>query len=305
MDPSIVLTRAIHALPSDAWERDPPSQLEIFLAAAASLSAYAHATGYELEDSARALVIPSSTFRQALRTRATFTGLLPGADVPIAFVETRYFVASLIKLRDYVLVAYRGTADGYDLFLDLDIRKQPIPSRGGITPAVHRGFLKAFLEGFPHVQERLATLEPYKHLIGSGHSLGGAICAIHNAVSNSYSNTLTHPFSPFFERTSAHAMRSCITFGSPKVGNLPFALFNPWGTNLYHPNDPVPMIPLSSWGYESQPIRRPLLGRSKFETGIKKWLLPFRTKRRLVMFSDHSMEGYVRLCGAAANIDID
>jgi len=170
---------------------------------------------------------------------------------------------------------------------------------------VHGGFAKALLEGLPHVHEHLAGLEPYKFLIGSGHSLGGAVCILHDAVSNSYSNDLTNPLSLLAGRSRLHSMQSCITFGSPKVGNMAFASFCPWGTNVYRSNDPVPMLPVSSLGYVRQPTGRLLPDPSELSDRTLKWLDPIRRKKRLVTFAEHSMEGYVRLCSRHLGVTMD
>ena len=305
MDPEKVLAIALRSLPANAWESKSISGYELLAAAAAALAAYAHPAEFELKDTRRAIVVPSDTFRQRVQTgQALAAGVLQGVDLPISFVETRYFVAAILKVRDFVLVGYRGTADGYDLFLDMNVRKREIPARSSIRPKVHRGFLRGFLEGFPHVHERLAELEPYKHLVGSGLSLGGAICTLHNVVSNSYSNEFTYPLSFFDGRSALHPMRSCITFGSPKVGNESFALYCPWGTNVCRANDPVPMLPISL-GYARQPIKRLLPEGKEAEAGITKWLLPFIRKRRLVAFRDHLMEGYVQMCASRTNTNIE
>jgi hypothetical protein len=277
----------------------------MLVAATASLAAYAHPAEFEMKPTRRAIIVPSETFREWVRIRQTLPdSFLLGADVPSSFVETRYFVAVTLKIRDYVLVAYRGTADGYDLFLDMRFKKSKIPAQNGIDARVHRGFAKAFLEGFPYVHEHLASLKPYKFLIGSGHSLGGAICTLHNAASNSYSNDLTNPLSLFSGRSRLHPMRSCVTFGSPKVGNMAFASYCPWGTNVFRSNDPVPMLPISLLEYERQPIGRLLPDPSEPKLATHKWLLPIQRKRRLIAFADHSMEGYVRLCGEQVGVNV-
>lgn len=307
MDAEKVLAGALRALPPDAWESENVSSIEMFVAAAVSLAAYAHPADFELRDTRRAVVVPSETFWQQVQARRTLAvGVLREADAPISFVETRYFVAAIVKIRDYVLVGYRGTADGYDLFLDINFKKTRLPASNGIQPRVHSGFAKGFLDGMPYVQEALAKLEPYKHLIGSGHSLGGAICSLHNAASNSYANKLTNPRHIFCGESTLHPMRSCITFGTPKVGNALFAMFCPWGMHVYRPNDPVPMFPIALLGYARQPIARPLLeDRTSGNRLPSKWPLLLKRTRRLVTCREHSMEAYVQLCGVEANTPVE
>ena len=306
MDAKKLLKDALSGIDPGAWGSVRTSHPEMLLAAAASLAAYAHPTEFELNETRRAIVVPSETFRRSVGRKEIFdSGSIPGSEGLIGFVETRYFVAATIKIRDFVLIAYRGTADAYDLFLDMKFSKIKLPSPRALNIKAHRGFAKAFAEGFPYVYDHLKSLEPYDHLIGTGHSLGGAICTLHNAVSNRYSNCLTNPFYWHHRNLHLHAMDYCVTFGCPKVGNLEFALNCPWGTNAYRSDDLVPNLPPSVMGFESQPMGRALQDPHVPSGLIDRWLRPLRTARSRFTFAGHSMEAYVDVCAKLAGVTID
>lgn len=305
MDPIRILTDALRAIDPGYWEADQFMEQKFFVAAAASLAAYAHPSEYELKHSSRAIVIPSKIFQKSTKAGVRLlTGAIPGAEARISFVETRYFVASFIKVGEVVIVAYRGTADLYDIFLDLSLKKEKLPSIHGIDLRVHTGFLKAFLEGFPCVNEELNNLKPFRLLVGSGHSLGGAMCSLHNAISNSLSNKITNPQSFLAGTSLAHAMKACITFGSPKVGNQAFAAFCEWGHHIIQSTDPVPMLPSSFMGYCRQPFAIHLDASTSHSADMKLRFLPFLRKKKLISFSSHKMEGYVEACASMAGVAV-
>lgn len=303
MDPKAILRQALRELPAPAWQQSPVSGNECFLAAAVALAAYAHPAPHELKETGRAILVPSDTFRDCVSTGSSLSSAsLREEDLGAVFVETRFFVAALVKVRDFVVVGYRGTADLYDLFLDIQFRKVGLPSFSGLRPKVHTGFLKAFLEGFPAVLAALKQLEPFETLVGSGHSLGGAMCSLHNTLSNQYSNRITNPrhlidavMGPELDQ-----MSHCVTFGSPNVGNIQHAAFHEWGDHFVHPGDPIPMLPGRALGYRVQPRRIPLVNVSGGTATEGPRFLALRRKRRLIQVSAHNMERYVQSCAAAA-----
>lgn len=170
-----------------------------------------------------------------------------------------------------IIVAFRGTYSITNTVIDLSTVPQeyvpyPSPDDGGEPtnqPAhrctnctVHSGFLASWRQARKVVLPQLKSLRERHpgypvHLVG--HSLGGAVAmlaALELRVALGWQDTLV------------------TTFGEPKVGNQQLcdyldAVFNlledEVGQNpenrayrrVTHTNDPVPLLPLTEWGYRS------------------------------------------------------
>lgn len=172
--------------------------------------------------------------------------------------------------RGSIIVAFRGTYSITNTVIDLSTIPQeyvpyPSPDQGDSKPpkepkhtchncTVHMGFLESWRIARTVV---LPALEPLRkkypdfsiHLVG--HSLGGAVAALAALE---------------LKVISGWENLSVTTFGEPRVGNDGFveyldAVFDlggvgkPVDTPKYrrvtHVDDPVPLLPLSEWGYRS------------------------------------------------------
>lgn len=112
---------------------------------------------------------------------------------------------------------------------------------------VHLGFWAAYLSVrdmlLTHVR-KLVSMNPGAVVSVTGHSLGGALA--HHAVVDLFRANVPLAF-PLFN------------FGTPRVGNGAFAAFfyNNFGVygmfRLVHWKDPVPQLPLNSWGFTHPP----------------------------------------------------
>lgn len=167
-----------------------------------------------------------------------------------------------------IIVAFRGTYSIANTVVDLSTVPQeyvpyPSPDDGVGKPeeprhrcndcTVHSGFLESWRQArklvVPKLQELKKTYPDYPIQL-VGHSLGGAVAmlaALELTVSLGWRDTLT------------------TTFGEPKVGNQGFvdyfdAVFSLAETDdvepenrqyrrVTHTDDPVPMLPLTEWGY--------------------------------------------------------
>ncbi|KAK1986535.1 lipase [Colletotrichum cereale] len=168
-----------------------------------------------------------------------------------------------------IIVAFRGTYSISNTIIDLSTIPQeyvpyPSPDDGGQPPkepkhkceecTVHMGFLASWRQTRNLVVPELKKLrEQYPdypiHLVG--HSLGGAVAMLASLelkVSFGWDNVVV------------------TTFGEPKVGNQGlcdyvdevFGLDNEKDENLSkrtyrrvtHADDPVPLLPLTEWGYK-------------------------------------------------------
>ena len=167
-----------------------------------------------------------------------------------------------------IIVAFRGTYSIANTIVDLSTVPQeyvpyPSPDDGGEPPkepehecnncTVHMGFLESWRQARQLVLPELMNLRakyPSHPIELIGHSLGGAVAclaALELKVSLGWDNLVV------------------TTFGEPKVGNHGLArfvdeVFHLDGTEdlekrtyrrLTHKNDPVPLLPLTEWGYHS------------------------------------------------------
>lgn len=166
-----------------------------------------------------------------------------------------------------VLVAFRGTYSVANTVVDLSTIPQeyvPYPADGDdgepgdhakcTNCTVHMGFHTAWRHTRDHIlDELLAQLELYPEyrLNLVGHSLGGAVAALAALELNG------RGYDPLIT-----------TFGEPRIGNANLVKFLDDCFNLLRPNstsddvevglryrrithmdDPVPLLPLSEWGY--------------------------------------------------------
>lgn len=165
-----------------------------------------------------------------------------------------------------IIVAFRGTYSIANTIIDLSTFPQKYePYPGGscddeesgcpgpkaencIDCTVHAGFMTSWRQTrariVPHLEE-LVRMYPDYQLTLVGHSLGGAVAALASLEFHG------HGWNP-----------QVTTFGEPRLGNLELTqyidkTFNPDlvtnNTNMYrrvtHVDDPVPLLPLSEWGY--------------------------------------------------------
>lgn len=165
-----------------------------------------------------------------------------------------------------IIIAFRGTYSITNTVVDLSTVPQkylpyPSPDHGGDDPTkpehrcdnctVHQGFLESWQEArklvLPELEDLRAKHPDYPiHLVG--HSLGGAVACLAGLelkVSLGYENVVV------------------TTFGEPRLGNFELARYvdevfsldedTELETSSYrrvtHKDDPVPLLPLTEWGY--------------------------------------------------------
>ena len=143
------------------------------------------------------------------------------------------------KYKDSLVFAFRGTESFRDVLSDLNMFRThlSIPKVDlQCSPKVHSGFLTQFntVKDEMSAEIQLYREKPQNdnHLIFTGHSLGGALATISTVYYG-----LQYPDMNI----------TCITFGSPRVGNNDFVNLFDNRVNeshrLVNEDDPVPMGP--------------------------------------------------------------
>jgi hypothetical protein len=133
---------------------------------------------------------------------------------------------------DALVIVFRGTSSGSDILTDLDIIRDPLPLANlneAEWPLVHSGFSHQFFSINANLDTCIASNEK---IVFCGHSLGGALATI-GSLYYSY----LYPSKEI----------SCVTFGSPRVGDERFAsMFDERIINsirYVNDNDPIPCLP--------------------------------------------------------------
>lgn len=133
---------------------------------------------------------------------------------------------------DALVIAFRGTSSGSDVLTDLDIIRDPLPLANlnePEWPLVHSGFSHQFFSVNTNLDTFIASKE---NIIFCGHSLGGALATIGSL---------------YYSYLYPSKQISCVTFGSPRVGDERFvSMFDERISNsirYVNDNDPVPCLP--------------------------------------------------------------
>ena len=148
------------------------------------------------------------------------------------------------KLGDVLIVSFRGTSSKRDVITDMNVFTSPLILRGlerDDLPRVHRGFLNQFLSVVDKVETYIRAHDLpgiRKDVYFTGHSLGGALATI---------------ASLYFSFQFPNLIYSCVTFGSPRVGDTKFCSY--FRKTIRHSSryvndyDPVPCIP-TTWRFK-------------------------------------------------------
>jgi len=167
-----------------------------------------------------------------------------------------------IKTKGTLYIYIAGTDEMKDVLTD--IRLIPSHFNGEADSIkVHRGFEKAFIHILPLIKELCAH---QTHVVIAGHSMGGAIATL-----------------AAYKMASSVPYVTCVTFGSPRVGNRSFTKeFNKLVTNSYrivHRNDAVTKWPKLLWWYRH-------VGKL-YQSKRKRWFSFFTS------LFDHPMQEYI------------
>lgn len=219
------------------WSTDSPSQRKLLACALMSKLAYLQIPRFEVDQAGRYKLLPSSDYQRLAQLRVTndVRRRLADADFGESFVvETQYVISVVVRARDAVFVAFRGTKGLYDLYIDsrfMRVAHPRIPQ--GL---IHRGFLEAVEQAAPMIEDAVGKL--YAHhcrLVLCGHSLGGALATLFPSVVSvgDMCSSKTRTF----------------TYGMPRLGNMAATAALRGPVHITRPHDPIPKVPLSFQGY--------------------------------------------------------
>lgn len=137
-----------------------------------------------------------------------------------------------------LIVAFRGTSSKKDVLTDLSISRDKLPLKGMSEvnwPLVHSGFMEQFFSANSMIDKNIKENDS---IIFCGHSLGGALATI---------GSLYYSFQ-YPEKDI-----SCVTFGSPRVGDYLFASYFDEriknSLRYVNDNDPIPCLP-THWRFK-------------------------------------------------------
>ena len=143
----------------------------------------------------------------------------------------------MCKYDNKLITWFRGTESKRDVLVDLNFFRTKFYMPNVTNNVyVHKGFYNQFNSVFNKLDNNITNYmlenNTNKELIFIGHSLGGALATLGSCYyANKYPNIKT----------------SCVTFGSPRVGNRSFVkIFNKTVSESYrfvNDNDPVPCLP--------------------------------------------------------------
>lgn len=123
-------------------------------------------------------------------------------------IQTTEWFGFILESEDTVIIAFRGTQSDPDWVIDSLVNQKPYPYASN-SGSVHNGFLSIYESCRDSIMDMLVSLSSHKTLLVTGHSLGGALAALH--ILDARVNTS-------FSRCSLY------TFASPKVGDIAFEI---------------------------------------------------------------------------------
>jgi hypothetical protein len=231
-------------------------------------------------------------------------------------VETDYAVYAIIKIRDLVVIAVRGTVPLYffDWRIDLSTRKEYF-SFGSARGFLHQGFYNETLASAPRLAEVLTRFGAFKSngadmkVYVTGHSLGGAIAALlHGLWIRDQGTRMVTPAASSLNGANRYVTHSAYTFGMPRIADAEVARRLRGVYRVRNQYDPVPSLPPSLMGFVSDQSHEEILHPVKMnETDPVKafaTLLWIHSLGRARMLKNHAMENYWKDLARTISIEI-
>jgi Lipase (class 3) len=288
---------------------------------------------YELKKASRIHLFASDKFLECVRSGTPNSIMASLTDLTVNdykaqffLLPSRYSVVLGVKLKDVVFLAVRGTTllKLWDWKANIDSRKFVIAHRGlnalrNTDMHFHRGFFEAIVPQLPSISERIDMLgaPDVRVIVWTGHSLGGAIAAIGNAMTDW---DYVYRFRPWFldmdhrefkgnwsikEEKGENLRSVAYTFGMPRYGSLGVICSFPNPYHIYDRQDLVPTVPLRRMEYADSSNEYVIDGNGKIEAaertdtfGVIGHLLKFKSSLKA-----HSIDGYTKSIAESLHID--
>lgn len=232
----------------------------------AELSAivYEDVQEHDLKKASRIHLFASETYRRMTesgKTNSTLGSLSEGGvEARFFIVRGRYAIVLGTCFRDVVILAVRGTVFRklWDWKANVDIEKYHVPASdfhpfeisiwntGFDDLFFHRGFFESIVPQFASIADQIrmqAGNSKNPTVVWTGHSLGGAMAAIGNAL---YGSHLAHMC---FSEPMPGNVVGAYTFGMPRYCGLGGLLCFATPHHVYRKEDIVPTVPTRRMGF--------------------------------------------------------
>lgn len=291
-----ILVRAF----KEDWSDYTFSKMKAHICAELSAVVYWDVQEHEIKKASRIHLFASDTYRKIINSGKMYDALkfLTEGNFEAKFfvIRGRYAVILGTILNDVVILAVRGTVFRrlWDWKANVDAAKYNVNEfpyyLSFENQYFHRGFFESIIPHFrsiaDEIRKHIKNSEPI--IVWTGHSLGGAMAAIGNAISSTR-NIYMSPWKDF-----SYINGGAYTFGMPRYGGLGAICGFDGPYHIYKKRDLVPTVPLRSMGF-SDCAREYLLDESGLVAPTERtdtFGLAGHVPKLISSIKAHSIEGY-------------
>lgn len=319
----------INAIIGDAvkldWKEQSFSIEKAYVCARLSEIVYEDVKEYELKKASRIHLFQSSKYSSIVKSgktndiltslsQSTEDSIMKDYQLQFFIVRNRYAITLATIFRDIVILTVRGTVFSklWDWKTNVDIRKYriliPFHYRNSYFRDMylddtffHRGFFEAIVPQLTVIIDEVKKRCPSSPttIIWTGHSLGGAMAAIGNAILN-----------PTFQKMcwddkNSRELGGAYTFGMPRYCGLGAicSFCSPYHILKY--SDPIPTLPPRCWGFVDSSNEYMITDSGDISSAERSdsfgLISHIRLKLDLIDLHNHSIEGYVKLLSKACS----
>ncbi len=240
-----------------------------------------------------------------------------GGDFPASFfiVRGRYALILGMFFNDVLILAVRGTVFRrlWDWKANVDTKKFYVPNslfcdfpdrfitlKASSDCFFHRGFFESVVPQFGSIANEIKKLnvKSTPTVVWTGHSLGGAMAATGNALSNNYWSRRSWLSDDLSGSVGAY------TFGMPRYCGLGAVCSFPVPHHVYNKRDLVPTVPLRKMGFAdcSREYEITDSGMVALSERTDTFDLAGHIPKLLSSIKAHSIDGYANFLSMAVNL---
>lgn len=214
------LTSLRHITMSIDWKDDEFTYEKAYVSAIFSKIAYLEIPDFELKHHSAVKIIPCLTYKRLVSHNSTVSikELLIQSELPhedIFTVTTGNVVVVGVVLRDVIFISLRGTVPTYLSDWKTDFHTTKTLTYVNSKPVkFHTGFYLAIMDCVEQISSKINGIDVPVYIVG--HSLGGSMAGILNAISNTKSSS---HYLYGRELELSMNVTSCYTIGMPRYGN--------------------------------------------------------------------------------------